>query len=75
MNTQEKLAFLKEAIVSLKGNNDNFTLTETTNLLDLGLDSLDIVELQLYYEDKTGKIAKDPTTAVLTAGQLINLME
>lgn len=75
MNTQEKLEFLKEAIVNVKGSADNFTLTETTNLLDLGLDSLDIVELQLYYEEKTGNVAKDPTSPILTARQLIDLME
>lgn len=75
MNTDEKLGFLKQAIINVRGLDSNFTLTEETNLLDLGLDSLDIVELQLYYEEKTGKVAKDPTCAVLTAGQLIDLME
>jgi acyl carrier protein len=40
----------------------------------VGLDSLDIVELQLYYEDVTGYETKDPTLPVLTVKDLIDLM-
>lgn len=70
----DKVSFVLAAINEMKSISMP-KLTEETNLLELGLDSLDIVELQLYYEEKTGKNAKDPSCAVLTVGQLIDLME
>lgn len=70
---EDKLNFVKSAIEELKGTKLE-SLNEDSMLLELGLDSLDIVELQMMYEDKTGKIAKDPTCAVLTPGQIIDLM-
>ena len=42
--------------------------------MHLGLDSLDIVELQMMYEDKTKRVAKDPTSSINTVKQLIDLM-
>jgi acyl carrier protein len=72
---EEKLEFVKSAIENIKGTKLEKTLNETTLLFSLGLDSLDVVELQLFYEDKSGKIAEDPLTPVLTAGQLIDLMK
>lgn len=72
---EEKLLFVKSAIEEIKNIKLNSLLEENTLLYSLELDSLDVVELQLYYEEQTGKLAKDPTTPVLTAGQLIDLME
>ena len=53
MNTattlEEKINFLKNAILELKGKSID-TITEDTKLLDIGIDSLDSVELQMYYD-------------------------
>jgi acyl carrier protein len=74
MTQQEKINFLKELIIELKGSKNHFEITEDTELYALGLDSLDIVELQMMYEDKTKRVAKDPTSSINTVKQLIDLM-
>jgi acyl carrier protein len=74
MTQQEKIDFLKELIIELKGSKNYFEITEDTELYTVGLDSLDIVELQMMYEDKTKSIAKDPTTPINTVKDLIDLM-
>jgi|APGre2960657444_1045066.scaffolds.fasta_scaffold150268_2 acyl carrier protein len=74
MTQQEKIDFLKELIIELKGSKNYFEITEDTELYTVGLDSLDIVELQMMYEDKTKSIAKDPTTPINTVKDLIELM-
>lgn len=71
----DKIKFVKFAIEEMKGASLEKDIDESTELYSLKLDSLDVVELQLFYEEKTGKIAKDPAEPVLTVGQLINLME
>ena len=73
MNKQEKIEFLKNAIFELKDVKVD-ALTEYTNLSDLGLDSLDIVELQVFYEEKTGSITMDPETSINTVGDLLKIM-
>lgn len=74
MTQQEKIDFLKSLIIELKVTEDDFEITEDTELYKLGLDSLDIVELQMMYEDKTKRAAKDPTSAINTVKELIDLM-
>ena len=51
MNRQEKLDFLTSAITNM--HTLSTQITEDTVFLDIGLDSLDIVELQIYYEEQT----------------------
>ena len=41
MTQQEKINFLKELIIELKGSKNHFEITEDTELYALGLDSLD----------------------------------
>lgn len=48
---------------------------EDTVLSEIGLDSLDIVEIQLYYEEYTNKTIPDPEHPLVTIGDLLNLME
>lgn len=74
MTQQEKIDFLKELIIELKAPQSNLKIEEDTDLYALGLDSLDIVELQMMYEDKTKRVAKDPTSAINTVKELIDLM-
>jgi acyl carrier protein len=72
----EKMEFLKQCIIELKSNScniDNFS--EDTVLMDIGLDSLDVVELQMRYEDEVGEATADPTDVITTVGDLIDLME
>lgn len=73
MSDIDKIVFLKSAIKELKGL-DVPDLDRTMRLVDLKIDSLDAVELQMYYEDKTGVETRDPDKAVVTIGDLIDLM-
>jgi acyl carrier protein len=70
----DKIEFLKKALLELKGKVPDL-ITEDTRLLDIGVDSLDAVELQMYYEDVTGKETIDSKTAVVTVKHLIDLMQ
>lgn len=73
MTESEKLNFLKDAIKALK-NQDVDQLNRAIYLSDLKIDSLDAVELQMYYEEKTGVETSDPNKPVKTVGDLIDLM-
>lgn len=52
----DKLTWLKESIQTLKGLSDTEVglIDADTTLSDLGLDSLDVVELQMMYEEDVG---------------------
>ena len=54
MTDQEKLEFLENAIRTQFGKSPKVAVTPDASLLDLGLDSLDVVELQMYYEEVHG---------------------
>lgn len=71
MTDLEKIEFIKEAILKLF--NKEIKIIPSSSLLDLGLDSLDIVELQIYYEDITGN-ETNPDVTIKTVGDLMNLM-
>jgi acyl carrier protein len=73
MSDNEKLKLLTQFIITIK-RLDNLELTFSTKLVDLSLDSLDIVELQMMYEDSTGNQTVDPTEPILTVGNLLKLM-
>lgn len=74
MTDAEKINFLATAIKSIKDKNFSIELTRDTELSSLGIDSLDAVELQMYYEEETGIETRDPERAVKTVGDLIDLM-
>jgi acyl carrier protein len=74
-NHQEKIDFIRSAIAELKHVSSNqIHINLTDNLSKFNLDSLDIVELQMMYEDKTGKQTENPTKAVKTVQDLIDVM-
>lgn len=73
MSDLDKINFLRTAIKDLKSL-DIPDLDRNMQLLDLKIDSLDAVELQMYYEEQTGLETKDPTNPVVTVGDLIDLM-
>lgn len=74
MDTAGKLNFLTEAIKTIKGTVPDQPITLDTVLEDIKVDSLDAVELQMYYEEKMGVDTLDPVKPVKTVGDLIQLM-
>lgn len=74
MTEQQNREFLLNAM------NDLFKkkvteLSDEQLLVELDLNSLDIVELQMYYEEKTNRIIPDSTSAIRTVADLLNLMK
>ncbi len=71
-----KLLWLEHAIMELKGvERLGIVFNLDTSLADLELDSLDIVELQMTYEDTVGYDTPDDTPeAFTTVRDLLTLM-
>jgi len=67
-----KLEMFKEIA---KESLDVSNLTEETKLDSLGLDSLDIVEIQVAVEEKYSVRFKDADSELVTLGDFINLIE
>ena len=74
MTDQEKINFISSALQDLNINTTGDAVTAGAVLADLGVDSLDAVELQMYYEEKTGVETADPTGPVVTVKDLMDLM-
>jgi acyl carrier protein len=74
MTDQEKLDFLAKAITEVFSKTLTEPLTPSMVLLDLGLDSLDIVELQMYYEEQYN-VETSTDSRVTTIQDLMNLMQ
>ena len=72
MNT-DKFEFLKKEINKLLKKEVEITLD--TVLLDIGLDSLDIVELQMVYEETFNVELKDIEHSMQTVADLIRSIE
>jgi acyl carrier protein len=71
MTDQEKIKFIEEYVLQIF--KKNITLYPTDVLLDIGLDSLDVVELQIYYEEITSTEITNEAT-VSTIGDLMAIM-
>jgi acyl carrier protein len=74
MTDQEKLDFIKQAIKTLFNKQTRDEIKPEDVLLELGLDSLDIVELQMHYEDKTG-VMTETDSRVVTVADMMALMQ
>ena len=72
MTDQEKIQFIEKAI--LKICKKEIQLTEEIDLKDVGLDSLEIVELQMFYEDELKVHMPESTDPVNTVKDLMKLM-
>ena len=72
LSNEEKLNIIVDAIIKHKKNVE-LPITEKTVLVELSLDSLDIVELQVYIEDTHDVMIKDPASPIVTVGDLLNL--
>lgn len=73
MTDQEKLDFLTKAITEVFKKDLKSPLTPDVVLVDIGLDSLDIVELQMHYEE-TYNVETSTDSKVSTVQDLMNLM-
>ncbi len=72
MTDQEKIKFIEDAVLKLF--KKSITISPMDNLLEVGLDSLDVVELQVYYEEvNTTEISND--SKVSTVAELMALMK
>ena len=72
MTDQEKIKFIEDAVLKLF--KKTIKLAPQDNLLDMGLDSLDAVELQVHYEEVTGtEVSND--ARVVTVADLMALMK
>lgn len=74
MTDQEKLEFIRSAMIEVFKKPKDFVVRPTDLLPELGFDSLDIVELQMYYEEQTGK--NTPNDArIISVSDLMEIME
>jgi acyl carrier protein len=74
MTDQEKLDFLTGAITTVFKKSPSAPLTPESVLVEIGLDSLDIVELQMYYEEQYN-VETSTDSRVSTVRDLMNLMQ
>jgi acyl carrier protein len=72
MNDEEKIDFIREAIFKISKR--DIKVSPKDVLLDLGLDSLDAVELQMYYEENTGNEIPDDAS-ISTVEDLMKVMK
>jgi acyl carrier protein len=72
MTDAEKIKFIEDAVLILF--KKTIKLKPTDILLDLSIDSLDVVELQIYYEEKVG-IETESDAAIVTVSDLIAIMK
>lgn len=72
MNDEEKLEFIREAIFVISKR--DIKVSPQDVLLDIGLDSLDTVELQMYYEENTGHEISDDVV-ITTVSDLMKVMK
>jgi acyl carrier protein len=72
MTRTETLEFLITAIKKVSP--AATSITEDSVLADIGLNSLDIVELQMFYEDATNTQVADPTVPLITVKDLLDLI-
>jgi acyl carrier protein len=72
MTDTEKLKFIEDAILKLM--KKTVVLNPANRLADLDLDSLEIVELQMYYEELTSNEI-DNDASIITVGDLMTYMK
>jgi acyl carrier protein len=72
MTDAEKIKFIEDAILTLM--KKTIKLKPTDNLIDMSLDSLEIVELQMYYEEMTGH-ELNPDVTIVTVSDLMAIMK
>lgn len=74
----DKLDWFINSVNSLKGSTKDAWITnisENTELADLGLDSLDVVELQMMYEAEFNCEIPDISIPLVTTGDILKLLK
>lgn len=71
MTDQEKIEFIKTAFRTLF-KKEAPAINRDMGIQDLGLDSLDIVELQMEFEKRYGVEIPDPENELRTVGHLLD---
>jgi acyl carrier protein len=75
MTRQEHLTLVIAGIRDIKQTTENIEITEYTLLKDeLGLDSLDIVELQMWVEENSNILVRDPEGPIITVKDILDLL-
>jgi acyl carrier protein len=75
MTRQEHLTLVIAGIKDIKQTTENIEITESTLLKDeLGLDSLDIVELQMWVEENSSILVRDPEGPIITVKDILDLL-
>ena len=74
MTEHEQLETFKQALANVT-KRPAPDITKDTLLTTLSIDSLDAVEMQMYYEDTFGIETKDPSGAIKTVGDFLNLLQ
>lgn len=72
MNNDEMLKWIEKTTKVINGNTTS--LTPNTLLDSIGIDSLDVVELQMAYEDEFNVILADSSEVPITVGDLIYII-
>lgn len=72
MTDAEKIKFIEDAVLVLF--KKTVSLKPTDVLLDLSIDSLDVVELQMYYEEKVG-VETESDVPAITVSDLMSIMK
>jgi len=76
MTDEEKLELLTNAINEVTGNFiDRAKLNKLTPVSAFDLDSLDVVEIQMYCEDRLGHPIQDSIDPIRTVGDLLLLLD
>lgn len=78
LTKEEKIEILIEGIKSIRHESADYiidfeTINGDTLLSDLDLDSLDIAELQIFYEENTGQLLSDTKKELLTINNLLEI--
>jgi acyl carrier protein len=75
MSNEEKIKLLIEGLKEIADKEIGPEgLPGSTLLSELKLDSLDIVELLMFYEEKTGQVVPDPSKEMKTVDDLLMLL-
>jgi acyl carrier protein len=75
MTRHEHLTLVIAGIKDIKQTTENIEITESTLLKDeLGLDSLDIVELQMWVEENSSILVRDPEGPIITVKDILDLL-
>ena len=72
MTNEEKIKFIESAISKLS--RKEVKVKPTDILADMNIDSMDIIEMQMWYDDEFNTVSAEPTGPIITVLDLMNIM-